>query len=228
MNRDGRTDFVAGNWGLNSFYNQSPDGQVELFFGDFNNSGRIELIEAYRTREGKSAPWRQMPDLAASLPWLHETFRTHNAYAAATIDQILGPRLISATKVRTMTLATTLFLNRGDHFEPIALPREAQFTPVFSITAADFDLDGQTDLFLSQNFLATREADGPLDAGRGLVLRGDGTGKFTALSAAESGIAAYGDQRASLATDLNQDGAPDLVLGQNGSETKLYLNAKKR
>ncbi|HEX7861316.1 MAG TPA: VCBS repeat-containing protein [Verrucomicrobiae bacterium] len=228
VNRDGRIDFIAGNWGLNSFYNQATDGQVELFYGDFNNSGRIEILEAYRSAEGKSVPWRQMPDLAASLPWLRDTFRTHSAYAAASIDQILGPRLSSATKVRTTTLATTLFLNRGDHFEPIALPREAQFTPIFSISTADFDLDGSTDLFLSQNHFGTREVEGPLDAGRGLLLRGGGDGKFTAISGPESGIAAYGEQRASIATDLNKDGAPDLVVGQNGSETKLYLNSKKR
>jgi hypothetical protein len=49
-----------------------------------------------------------------------------------------------------------VFLNRGPHFEARELPLEAQVAPVFAINVADVDGDGHEDVFLSQNFFATR------------------------------------------------------------------------
>lgn len=224
FDRDGKADVIAGNWGTNSFYNQAPDGQVELYFGDYNGSGRVEMIEAYRGVDGKVRPWRDMSAFDQSLPWLAQKFPTHNAYAAASITEILGEHATKGASVRTKTLASTVFLNRGGKVEAVPLPREAQLTPVFGIAVADFDGDGFADAALAQNFFGTREHDAPLDAGRGLLLRGAANGKLSALSGMESGMMAYGEQRGIAAADFDTDGHVDLALGQNGGETKLYCN----
>jgi len=63
-----------------------------------------------------------------------------------------------------------------------------------------------------------------LDAGRGLWLRGDGTGKLLAVSGQESGIKVYGEQRGAALGDYDRDGRIDLVVSQNGAATKLYHN----
>ena len=60
-----------------------------------------------------------------------------------------------------------IFFNRGDHFEAVPFPDEAQWAPVFAITLADFDGDGRQDVFLGQNFFALRPELSRLDAGRG-------------------------------------------------------------
>jgi hypothetical protein len=162
-----------------------------------------------------------------SLPWLAQKFSAHTAYASATFPGILGDRVSRGAQVRTKTLTSSLFLNREGRFEAIPLPREAQFTPAFAITAADFDQDGHLDLALAQNLFAVREADWPLDAGRGLILRGGPGGKMTALSGIESGVIAYGEQRGLAAQDFDGDGNVDLVISQSGGETKLFQNISK-
>jgi hypothetical protein len=63
-----------------------------------------------------------------------------------------------------------------------------------------------------------------MDAGRGLILRGSAGGKMTVLSGMESGVIAYGEQRGIAANDFDRDGKIDLVIGQNGAETKLFRN----
>jgi hypothetical protein len=156
------------------------------------------------------------------LPWLPKSFPTHHAYSQASVSEILGTR--QSTVVKTATLASTVFLNRKNRFEALPLPRETQYTPIFGIAVADFNLDGFPDMVLAQNFFGTRETDGPFDAGRGLLLMGSASGKLRAISGMESGIVAYGEQRGCAVSDWNQDGRADLALGQNGSQTKIFLN----
>ena len=59
----------------------------------------------------------------------------------------------------------------------------------------DLDGDGNEDVVLTQNIFAINPEMPRCDAGRGLWLRGDGTGKLTAVSGQESGIKVYGEQR---------------------------------
>jgi hypothetical protein len=63
-----------------------------------------------------------------------------------------------------------------------------------------------------------------LDAGRGLLMLGDGTGGLSPIAGQVSGIEVYGDQRGAAFADYNGDGRTDLVVSQNGAQTKLYRN----
>jgi hypothetical protein len=130
-----------------------------------------------------------------------------------------------AQTVKAVTLASSVFLNRGDHFEVIILPPEAQFAPAFAVVVADFDGDGAEDVFLSQNFFANEPGTHRLDSGRGLILLGDGTGGLRALPGQESGIRVYGEQRGAAVADFDADGRVDLVVTQNGAKTRLFRNS---
>ena len=86
------------------------------------------------------------------------------------------------------------------------------------------DGDGHEDLFLSQNFFAYQIETSRSDAGRGLWLRGDGTGNLTPVPGHESGVLVYGEQRGAAVADYDGDGRVDLIVTQNGAKTKLYRN----
>jgi hypothetical protein len=93
---------------------------------------------------------------------------------------------------------------------------------------ADFDGDGHQDAFLSQNYFAMRLEEPRLDAGRGLLLRGDGAGNLKPVPGQESGLKIYGEQRGCAVADFDQDGRPDLVVTQNSDRTRLFRNQQGR
>lgn len=222
---DGRLDLAVSNWGLNTQYRASRQYPRRLYYGDLAGQGQVDLIEAAFDPElAKWVPERDRDTLAKVFPWVRERFPRHRDYAQAGVAEILGERLPAAAVLEANWLATTVFLNRSGHFELGRLPPEAQFSPAFGVNVADFDGDGHEDIFLSQNFFAVSATTSRSDAGRGLVLRGDGQGGFVALPGPESGVLIYGEQRGSAVGDYDRDGRPDLAVSQNGATTRLYHN----
>jgi len=222
---DGHMAIIASNWGLNTPYHPTPEHPILLYYGDFLSDGAVELIEVVYDSGLKSlVPLRMRDRVASALPDLPARFPTHKAFSEASVTQVLGNLPSPANQLYATTLATTVFLNRSNRFVAQPLPLEAQLSPAFSVNVADFDGDGYEDVFLSQNFFANQPEIPRYDAGRGLLLRGDGTGKFEPIPGQTSGIKVYGEQRGAAVADFDHDGRVDLVVSQNGAETKLFRN----
>ena len=226
---DGRQDLVVGNWGWNDPARATPERPLRLYYGDFDDSGTWDILAAYHDpRTGREVPWQDLGTLSAALPFLRGRFPTYGAFGRATVSEVLGNAMRGARRVEAGYLASTLFLNRGDHFEARPLPAEAQWAPAFGIAVADFDGDGAEDVFLSQNFFAVAPDYTRYDAGRGLLLRGDGRGGLAPVPGQISGLKIYGEQRGCAVADFDHDGRPDLVVTQNGAATRLYRNRQAR
>jgi hypothetical protein len=226
---DGRLDIVASNWGCNTKYEMHRHHPAQIYYGDFSGRGTVDIIEAYFEPElDKTVPARQLDVMGDALPHLRERFRTHRAYAVASVEDLLGERMSAAQVHNATWLESTVFVNRGDRFEARVLPDEAQWSPAFGVCVGDADGDGHEDVFLAQNFFATATDTPRYDAGRGLWLRGDGRGGFVALSGQRSGIKVYGEQRGAALADYDGDGRVDLAVSQNAASTKLYRNQGAR
>ena len=227
-NNDGRLDLIATNWGRNSFYETllregGGDSRLALFVGDVDGNGTVEQLEAVRDGD-RWLPVRDRHALEKGLPELGSRFPLHADMVRAGIAGITGPAFGRLKKMEVNHLDTTLFINRGDYFEPLPLPMEVQLSPAFSVCVGDVDADGNDDLFFSQNFFAVRPEDPRNDAGTGLWLLGRGDGTFRALSPIESGVRVDGEQRGAALADFDHDGRVDLVVTQNASVTRLFHN----
>ena len=224
---DGRLDIAASNWGLNSSLEASAAAPKVIYYGDLDGDGTVEMFEvAVDPVTGKEYPTANLNVLGIAVPSLRQHISDYETYSHTTIQQLVGEQFAKLTRLEIRNLASTVFLNRGDHFEARRLPPEAQFAPAFGIVAADFDGDGAEDLFLSQNCFSVGTGMTRQDAGRGLWLRGDGRGDFQAVPGQTSGLLIYGEQRGCAVADFDNDGRVDLAVAQNNAETKLYLNRR--
>lgn len=225
LNEDGLPDLIASNRGLNSQFRASPERPATAYHADLDNDGFRDVIEArYDEFTRSMVPVRGLLTLAGGLPFLRGRIQGFEHYGQLGVNEILEQPADLLPTVEATTLAHTLFINRGGSFEAVQLPREAQLAPAFHAGVADMDGDGHEDVFLSQNLFALRAEADRNDAGRGLWLRGDGTGTLTAVPGQRSGIAVYGEQRGAAFADYDADGRLDLLVSQNGAGTKLYRN----
>lgn len=224
-NGDGRIDIVAGNWGQNTIWRASSSHPARLYFGAFSGPASMDLVDAeFDPIAGLEKPRAMRDALVQAIPDLPLRFSNHASYAQASIAQVLGPLANHARTVEAVTLATTLFLNAESGFVAQELPLEAQLAPVFGIACADFDADGWEDIFLGQNFFATRPEVPRHDGGQGVLLLGQLGGTRRVARIAESGLAVHGEARGAAVSDFDRDGRADLVVAQNGAQTKLFRN----
>jgi hypothetical protein len=225
FNGDGRLDYAAGNLGLNTPYHASPEAPALLYRGDFKGTGGSQHIEAYY-EDGRLLPRRNRRQLGAQLPAVLKKFPTFDAFAKATLPEIVGADKLAAARVFTATeFRSGVFLSQPDgryRFTP--LPRAAQLSPIQGLAAGDFDGDGRADLFAVQNSYAPIPFYGRFDSGVGVLLSGDGHGGLALRSPAETGLIVRGDAKALAVLDLDRNGWPDFLVSRNSDTTLAFRN----
>lgn len=228
FNNDGRPDIVAANMGKNSVYQLSGPAEeqkpLKLFYSDLNMDGQVDIVDSYYSPELQAYVPRRKLYAFDSLPTVLRFIDSHEQFANSSVSEIFRQDFSKIPSKEITTLQHTLFLNTGNGFTARTLPEYAQFSTAFHPAVADFDNDGNEDLFLSQNLFPFPTYIPRQDAGRGLLLLGDGTGNFEIKKGQETGIKVYGEQRAAAVSDFNRDGKTDLVVTQNEGATKLYKN----
>jgi len=117
--------------------------------------------------------------------------------------------------------ATSIAMNNGNGtFSLKALPIEAQLAPIHALLIKDFNNDENLDLLIGGNFYQSKPELGIYDASYGLLLKGNGMGKFTALSAKESGFSVKGAIRDFV--QINTSNEALILVARNNDSVLFY------
>ena len=219
FDQDGDLDVVAGNIGLNYPFAPSRQEPFELYVGDFNGDGEEERVPGYY-EGGIQYPWFGRDRLGSILPWVPQLFPTLDAFARATLPDILGDdRMRTAQRLDISTLASTYLENDGaGGLTSRPLPLTAQVSAVTGIVPADFDGDGTVDLVVAGNYPALDQNVARLDGSVGLFLRGDGAGGFHPVHPGTSGLWLQGVVRDLVLLRVGTDGDPAILAAVGGGE----------
>jgi hypothetical protein len=222
FDRDGDTDYVVGNLGLNTRYEASPEEPVSLYAGDFDRNGHVDPILTHYV-QGQEVPVHRRDKMMTQLPNLRQKFPEYESYASATISDLLSKEQRDEARVlRATHFANSYLENRGNgRFDIRPLPPRAQLGPLYGLHSADVTGDGHLDLLAVGNSYAPDVITGRHDALIGILLRGNGTGTFEPVSHQESGFFVDGDAKG-LARLHDPDGTPLYIATQNDDSTKVF------
>ena len=223
----GRTDYIVGNLGLNSFYQASSRYPVRVTASDFDNNGiYIAIPSLYlpdQQGNKKEFPAMGLDDLIRQMPVLKKRYPTYKSFAQATMDDLLTPKQREdAIRLQATTMSSCYLRNDGGgKFTLLPLPVEAQFSMLNGMVVDDFDGDDNPDVLITGNDYGTEVGTGRYDALNGLLLKGDGKGNFTPLPILRSGIYIPGNGKALVKL---QGGAGRYLVAasQNHGPLKLY------
>ena len=186
------------------------DGRYEVFVG--GGEGQDDALLGYR--DGALVDRIQGTGLSS-------VEATHGA-TSVDLDQDGAVDLLVARPG-----GVTFYRNQGGRFEARSIPLELgpEATP-FSVAAADYDRDGDVDLYVSV-FVASgsfRSAvfNDPTHARANVLLRNEGEGRFLDVTTPVS--ASRQNTFASGFVDLDGDGWQDLVLSQNTGVVEILRN----
>ena len=217
LNGDGIQDLVIGNMGLNSQAKASETEPADMFYKDFDNNGSVDPILCFYIQH-KTYPYVTRDELLEQMSIMRTRFTDYKSYANTTLkDVFTSAELKDAKHLQANELSTAYFEGGADgKFHKKTLPIQAQFSPVFTINAIDYDKDGNLDLLLCGNMNQARIRFGKYDANFGMLLKGDGKGHFNYITQQESGFHIWGDVRSVLNIKNN------LLFGINQQPIKAY------
>jgi hypothetical protein len=223
FNGDGKPDLIAGNLGLNSQCKVSDTEPAELYYKDFDDNGAIDPILCFYIM-GQSYPYLTRDELLDQMSIMRGRFSDYKSYANAGINDVFTADEIRGAKIlRTNYLATAYFESTpGGKFKEKALPVQAQYAPVYTITSLDYDGDGHKDLLLCGNIYQSRIRFGRYDANHGILLKGDGKGGFNYVPDQQSGLKLKGDVRSVITVNNT------LLVGINQQKMRAFQFKKSK
>jgi hypothetical protein len=189
FDQDGDEDYILGNLGLNYKYKASLETSFDIYYDDFDQNDTGDIVLSY-TENGEEIPLRGRECSSQQMPFIKDKFTTYDAFGKATMTDIFGEeKLTNALHLQAKTFASVYIENRGDDTWVLSeLPRLAQMSSVNGIVVKDIDSDGILDAVVAGNLYSSEVETPRNDSGNGLVLKGDGRGKFLPLRIARTGF----------------------------------------
>ncbi len=226
LNNDGKQDVIAGNLGTNTQFYATEKEPMQVTYADFNADKVLDpVLTIYN--QGKSYPYFTRDEMFEQMPVLQKKFRRYSDYSDAQISDMFTKEQLESAKVSDIkTLQSAALINTGKGaFEIKPLPAAAQMSMAGAISVMDADGDHQQDILVAGNFYPMRVREGPLDASKGVVLKGDGKGNFRALSNEQTGLNVPGDVRS---METIKSGNKDLLVFAKSNSAVQVISINKR
>ena len=196
LDKDGKAEYVLGNWGFNSRFKANNYKPLQLFVNDFDQNGKTEPIITYFASDGNSYMWASKTDITTQIPLLKKKFLKYSQYANKGYEQVFDiEQRKNAIEKKAYTLATSILKRTQDEWSLSDLPLAAQVSPVFGIVSHDFNKDGLQDIFLTGNLFSVKPEVGRMDANSGILLKGMGKLIFEPVHPSLTGVVISGEVR---------------------------------
>jgi hypothetical protein len=221
FNNDGRPDLVAGNQGLNFSFRTSDESKFGVYASELSDGWDTDLVFVQEI-DGVEYPYFGLAKMGSSINRLSYQYESFEDFSREPIQNILsGEELGDALHYQTDTFASVKLINgESGLFSVEKLPNEAQVSPIKGIIVHDFKNDASNDLLIAGNMFQTEPNIPQSDAGKGLVLAGDGDGNLKPVSIKDSGFHTPHDVK--YITMIETAGGKAVLVGNHNDELQLF------
>ena len=221
FDNDGDMDFIAGNLGLNYKYKTDPEKPFDIYSNDFDGNGNADIVLGYYNNE-KHYPLRGFSCSSQQIPGLKDKIKKYDVFASLELTEVYGEdQLKNALHYKTDTFASTYIENLGNGtFTLRTLPSLSQLSNINDMLVQDFNADGFLDVLAVENLYVSEIETPRNDAGTGLLLLGNGTGRFTVKRGAEIGFYAAKDAKKITAIDIGDE--KGILIGNNNDRLQYF------
>ncbi|MEM6831509.1 MAG: FG-GAP-like repeat-containing protein, partial [Bacteroidota bacterium] len=216
VNQDNLPDYIIGNVGLNSKYKASVGAPLKIFADDFDANGSWDIVLSNKYK-GEYVPFRGRECSSNQMPFITKQFPTYDMFAKATIEDVYGEKLNIAFQRQVNEFRSVVLINEGEErFRVEPLPIEAQLFPMLAAQTLDVNNDGLEDIIAAGTIFNTEVETPRLDAGSGLLLMADASGKYKPVGVRNSGL--FIDGNVKSVVKINIAGKSHLIFGRNNSD----------
>ncbi len=170
---DGDTDYLLGNWGMNTKFKASEKYPLKQYYSDFDENGSTETIVATE-KNGDYYPLENLDGLAAQIVSLKKKFTTYTAFAGKSVSQIFDKaQLDKATILTVNELRSGYLKNEGGKFTFVPFKNELQVSPITAFVKHDFDGDGKDEVLAAGNYFGVKPFHGRFDSFPGALIKSE-------------------------------------------------------
>ncbi len=227
LDNDGDTDYIVGNFGMNSYFKGTQEQPVRIYAKDLDKNGSIDPLISYYLRDSIGVkreymyhPWQ---DVTKQFVGIRKKFNSFGEFGAMTMPEIFPEGTMNHATILTYNYMKSGWVeNIGNGtFKLHAFPMEAQLAPIYGTIPIDVDDDQLLDILLIGNDFGMEVQQGKADAFNGLLLKNKGDKGFTATALEESHFFVPGNGK-SLASVRLGNGKSLIVATQNNDSLRVF------
>ena len=175
IDKDGDTDYLLGNWGLNTKLKASEKYPVKMFYSDFDENLLTETIVTTQ-KNGKYYPIQGLDELAGQMVFLRKKFPSYIEFAGKSIEEIMSKEQLEKAEVLEVTeLASGYLKNERGSYSFVPFSDELQVAPITAFLKHDFDKDGSEEVLSGGNYFGVIPYHSRFDSFSGALIKDETT-----------------------------------------------------
>ncbi len=232
FDKDGDTDYIVGNLGLNNYYHISEKQPLRVYAKDFDDNGSMDAILScyFKSEAGdmREYPVHFWDELNSQSPKFRNQFSSYKQYGATSMDHLLKPYDTTGMMVLKANYSQTSYVENTGNGKLVVkpLPKSTQVSPVNGVTITDINSDGNLDVLMIGNDYGNEVFSGKYDAFTGLILLGNSKGEFETMASVKSGFKVDGDAKA-LGKLRDASGQELIIATQNQDSLRIFVSGAK-
>jgi hypothetical protein len=170
---DGDTDYLVGNWGMNSKFKASQEFPMKMYYDDFDSNGTFETIVAIE-KGGEYYTTMGLDELTEEFSgMLKKKFHTYKSFAGKTLEEIFDTKMLEKAKLYEVdNLKSGYLRNNQGKFTFVPFSNELQVAPINCFVKSNFE-GGKEAVFAAGNYFGVSPYHSRFDGFSGALIKNE-------------------------------------------------------